>query len=59
MAYPLGGDKFCAEPFAPYLGPMCLCPNADGTISDGCGTIYAKDESAANGAPTTGAEMER
>ena len=60
LAYPIGGDSFCTEPFGWYCGPMCLCPKADGTISDGCGTTYAKDDSFATpqGAPPS-AEMER
>ena len=60
-AYPLGGGLFCSEPFALYCGPMCMCPNPDGTFSDGCGTTYAKYEAQgqAQGAPMGSAEMER
>ena len=38
-----------------------LCPNPDGTFSDGCGTTYAKYEAQgqAQGAPMGSAEMER
>ena len=61
FGWPLGGGLFCTEPFALYCGPMCLVPNSDGTISDGCGVTYAKDEpsSSPQGAPMGSAEMER